>query len=174
MPTLFSSHDDELNILFSHHKNTLQNLQKLYHNTPECFTIFMAGSPGASAAVHIKQLGLFGMIIRLPESILHRIAKSKLYSEPDESSSWFVQIRQLCSKYNLPSALFLLEHTPNKSSFKSLVTRKVIDFWQTKLRDVAASKRSLFYFKLQYLSLPKIPTLSGPPELTALLKSKNL
>ena len=88
-------HDDELNILFSHHKNTLQNLQKLYRNTPECFTLFMAGSPGASAAVHIKQLSLFGMILRLPGSILHRIAKSKLYSEADESSSWFVQIRQL-------------------------------------------------------------------------------
>ena len=120
--------DDELGILHSHHKNTLQNLQKLYRNTPECFTFFMAGSPGASAAVHMKQLGLFGMILRLPGSILHRIAQNKLYSEPDESGSWFVQIRNLCSTYNLPSALFLLAHTPTKSSFKSLVRRKVIDF----------------------------------------------
>ena len=115
----------------------------------------MAGSPGASATVHMKQLGLFGMILRLPGSILHRIAQSKLYTELDESSSWFVQIRHLCSTYNLPSPLFLLSHTPSKSTFKSLVRRKVIDFWQTKLRDEAASKPSLLYFKPQFMSLQK-------------------
>ena len=145
--------DDELSILHSHHKNILQNLLKLYHNTPECFTFFMAGSPGASATVHMKQLGLFGMILRLPGSILHRIAQNKLYSEPDNSKSWFIQIRHLCSTYNLPSPLFLLSHTPSKSSFKSLVRRKVVDFWQTKFRDVASSKPSLTYFKPQFMSL---------------------
>ena len=145
--------DDEIGILHSHHKNILQNLLKLYHNTPECFTLFMAGSPGATASIHIKQLGLFGMLLRLPGTILHRIAKKKLHSSPDESKSWFIMIRHLCFKYNLPSPLFLLSHTPSKTSFKSLVRRKVIDFWQTKLRDDASTKPSLLYFKPQFMSL---------------------
>lgn len=113
----------------------------------------MAGSPGATASIHIKQLGLFGMLLRLPGSILHRIARKKLHSAPDDSNSWFIQIRHLCVKYNLPSPLFLLSHTPSKTSFKSLVRRKVIDFWQTKLRDDSSSKPSLLYFKPQFMSL---------------------
>ena len=147
----------ETSILHSHHKNTLRNLQKLHKNTPDCFTLFMAGSPGATATLHMKQLGLFGMISRLPDNILHSIALSKLYSEPDDSCSWFVQIRHLCSKYALPSPLLVLSNPPTKSTFKALVKKKVIDFWQNQLRDEASTdnRPSLKYFKPQYMSLLK-------------------
>ena len=137
-PVLFSGisalilKKSELEILQSHLKNILQNLQKLHKNTPEAFTMFMGGSLGATAILHQRQLGLFGMICRLPENILHKIALSKLYSEPDKSSSWFVQIRHLCSLYNLPTPLSLLSQPLPKSTFKSLVKKKVLDYWQQK------------------------------------------
>ena len=146
---------EELGILHSHHKNTIQNLLKLHKNTPECFTLFMAGSPGATASLHMKQLGLFGMISRLPDNILFSIAQNKLYSDQDDSSSWFIEIRHLCTKYSLPSALSFLSSPPTKSSFNALVKTKVLDYWQEKLRADAASKDSLLYFKPQYMSLQK-------------------
>ena len=107
----------EMSVLQSHHKNILQNLQKLHKNTPESFILFMTGYIGATATVHMKQIALFGMICRLPDNILNKIAGHKLHSEPDNSSSWFVQIRHLCTQYALPSPLFLLSHPPPKSSF---------------------------------------------------------
>ena len=69
---------------------------KLPKNIPESFVMFMAGSFGATAHIHIKQMGLFGMITRLDDNILYKVATAKISSEPDASSSWFVQIRKLC------------------------------------------------------------------------------
>ena len=142
----------EISILHSNHKNVLQSLQKLHKNTPECFIMFMGGSLGATAIVHMKQLSLYGMICRLPENILNRIAAHKLYTEPDNSSSWFVEIRHLCQQYALPTPLFLLAHPPPKQTFKSLVKKKNVDYWQKKYR-TEALKPSLQYFKPQFMSL---------------------
>ena len=137
----------EMSILHANHKQIIQSLQKLNHNTPECFILFMGGTLGASAAVHIKQLTLFGMICRLPDNVLNKIAAHKLHTEPDNSSSWFVEIRQLCNQYSLPSPLFLPAHPPPKSSYKSLVKKRVVDFWQHKYRAKAQELDSLLYFK---------------------------
>ena len=56
---------------------------KLHQKTPEWFIFFMAGSLGATVYIHLMQLSLFGMITLLPDNILHKIALSKLASEPD-------------------------------------------------------------------------------------------
>ena len=106
--------ETEIGILRSHHKNCLQNLMKLHPNTPEPYILFMAGSLGAKADVHLKQLSLFGMITRLPNNIIYKIAFTKLSSDPDSSSSWFVQVRKLCAQYGLPSPLSLLSSPPSK------------------------------------------------------------
>ena len=115
--------------------------------------MFMGGSLGATATVHTKQLSLFGMICRLPENILNKIAAHKLYTEPDNSSSWFVLIRQLCHQYALPSPLFLLANPPPKQTFKTLVKKKILDYWQRKYRAEALEMESLPYFKPQFTSL---------------------
>ena len=145
----------EIEILHAHHKKTLLNLQKLPKNTPESFVMFFSGSLGATANIHIKQLGLFGMISRLPDNILHTVATSKLSSEPDSSSSWFVHIRQLCSQYCLPTPLSVLSNPPSKTSYKNLVKNQVIDYWKRKYELEAAEKDSLLYFKPQFLNLTK-------------------
>ena len=145
----------EIAILHSHHKKTLLNLQKLPKNTPESFVMFLAGSLGATANIHMRQLGLFGMICRLPQNILYSVATSKLSSEPDDSSSWFIQIRQLCTQYSLPSPLSLLSKPPSKTTFKNLVKSKVTDFWKKKYELDANERLSLKYFQPQFYSLTK-------------------
>ena len=145
----------EISVLHSHHKKSLLNLQKLPRNTPESVVMFLAGSLGATAHIHIRQLGLFGMITRLPENILHSIALNKISSEPDSSSSWFVQIRHLCTQYCLPSPLSLLLDPPTKCAFKSLVKSSVTDFWKQKYEDEASPKPSLQFFKPKFMFLNK-------------------
>ena len=113
----------------------------------------MAGSVGATAFTDMKHLALFGMICRLPDNILHKIATDKLHTESDNQSSWFVNIRHLCVKYSLPSPLFLLANPPPKSSYKSLIKRKIVDFWQGKYRRDASNLPSLQYFKPHFHSL---------------------
>ena len=126
----------------------------------------MGGSVGATAILHQRQLGLFGMICRLPENILYRIAITKLYSEPDNSSSWFIQIRHLCTLYCLPSPISLLENPLSKFAFKSLVKKQVLDHWQKTLRAETLEKPPLTYFKPNFMSLLHPHPLWIPPRTT--------
>ena len=56
--------------------------------------MFFAWSLGVEAHIHIKHLGIFGICCRLPGHILHEVALSKLFSDPDSSTSWFILVQE--------------------------------------------------------------------------------
>ena len=141
----------EVDIVSSHVKKTAQNLLKLYQNTPDVFIFMISGSLPGEATLHLKQLTLFGMISRLPQNILHRIAKEKLLT--GDSKSWFGQILLLCNRYGLPHPLTLLDNPPKKEHFKSTIKLKIAEFWQSHYRSRTAELTSLRYFKPQFMSL---------------------
>ena len=143
----------EVNVIETHFKNTLQNLQKLHQNTPRCVVYFMAGSLPAEAILHLRQLGLFSMITRLQTDPLNVHARYTLTNAPTSAKSWFQQICELYLRYHLPHPLQLLDFPPTKEGFKNLVKLKVLDFWQEKLRSEAKTLKSLQYFKPDYYSL---------------------
>ena len=105
------------------------------------------------STLHIKQLTLFSMITRLPHNILHSIAKYILTTSSDSSKSWFFHIRSLTLQYGLPHPLILLENPPSKFSFKKLVSSKVMEFWERKLRQSSIPLKSLRYFNPYFMSL---------------------
>ena len=147
----------EIQTLSQHYKKTLEGLQKLYQLTPEPVVFFLGGTLPLPAHLHMKQLTLFAMICRLPENILHNLAKYILTCLPDSTTSWFMEIKKLCFQYDLPHPLILLEDPPSKSQFGRKVRLHVLDFWQIKLRQDAAPLQlsSLKFFKPRYMSLSK-------------------
>ena len=159
IPVLFSGlaslilNKTEVDAITLHVKETLQNLLKLHSATPDPVVYFLAGVLPGEATLHQRQLTIFGMISRLPNNIIHRIALQKLTSAPQSEKNWFSQIRELCFKYNLPHPITLLTHPPTKEQFKSLIKSKITDFWQTELRMHAAALKSLRYFKPEFMSL---------------------
>ena len=163
LPVLFSGipalslKTSEVDIIDQYVKTTLERLQKLRVRTPHCVVLFLGGHLPGKAILHIKLLTLFGMVCRLPNSFLNKIAWYQLTSAKTSSGSWFLQIRDLCLKYSIPSALSLLQYPPTKPKYKSLVKAKVIDFWETRLRAQALTMQSssLRYFKADYMSLTK-------------------
>ena len=144
----------EQNVINHHHLETLQNLLRLLPNTPHPVTYFLAGSLPGEALIHLRQLGLLGMISRLEGSLLHRQALS-VYSTKCASWSWFHQVRDVCLKYQLPHPLTFLTNPPTKEVFKKLVKKQVINFWELKLRGDAEPLLSLSYFKPEFMSLVK-------------------
>ena len=135
-----------MDLLDFHLKKILQNPQRLHDNNPECLINFLVGNPGATALLHMRQLSLVGMISRNKQNICYEVASHLLLTEPDNSSSWFVSIRQLFATNNLPSALSLLIEAPTKAIFKTLIKKKIIDYWQEKFRCEAAALPSLPFF----------------------------
>ena len=143
----------EMNILNFHLKEKLQNLQKLHKQTPDPVVHFLAGSLPASALLHLKQLSIFSMIIRLPNNILNKIARYILITSKDSSQSWFIHIKNLCQLYELPHPISLLDCPPSKTSAKNLFKTRIVDYWQTKFRNESSHLSSLEYFKPNFMSL---------------------
>ena len=107
----------------------------------------------AEAVLHTKQLSLFGMVTRLQDNILNKIARQILITAPDSTKSWFIQVKNLCTLYKLPHPITLLDNPYDKEVFKTLVHNQILDFWQTKLRDQAKSLPSLVNFHPEYMSV---------------------
>ena len=71
----------------------------------------------------------------------------------------FFQIRRLCIDYGLPHPIELLRAPLSKENFKLLVKKKIISYWEEKLRAEALPLRSLAYFRPAYMSLTKTHVL---------------
>ena len=143
----------EFKQLDAHFKKKLIGPMKLYDLTSDSVVYFLAGSLPASALLHIRQLGLFCMISRVPNNILHRIAKHVLITVRDNSKSWFIHIKSLCQQCSLPHPLLLLDSPLTKIAAKKLIKAKVTDFWEKKLRHESTLLPSLTYFKPSFMSL---------------------
>ena len=97
LPSLVLS-DSEFSVFHHHHNLTLQRLQHLHLATPECVVLFLAGSLPITGILHLRMLGLLGMIARLgPENLLHKHSRHVLLSASHNSpsKSWFLSLRLL-------------------------------------------------------------------------------
>ena len=150
-PLVLSKSD--VNLVDQHHRETLRNLLRLHQNTPRSVIYFLAGSLPGCALIHIRQLSIFGMICRLEENILHKHATNYFSSVTISPKSWFAQIRELCLLYLLPHPIELLSSRKTKSSYKLMVKKRVIDYWEKELRKEAQALPSLLFFKPSYMSL---------------------
>ena len=161
----------EISLIDKHLKATYQNIQKLLPNTPSCVIHFLSGCLPGEAVIHLRMLGLFGMVARLTDDPLTIHARNVLVAAKSSSKSWFCQIRELCLLYALPHPLVILQTKPSKVAYKKLVLSNVISYWETKLRGEAALLSSLVNFKPEFMSLKKAhpiwsTTGSNPHEVT--------
>ena len=153
----------EENMIDQHYIATLRNLLKASSGAPRSYVLFMCGSLPASALLHLRQLGLFGMITRLPNDPLNSRARYSLTNGKPKYRSWFTKLRQICLQYGLPHPLSQLETPMTKFCFKKLVKSKVIDYWEEKLRGEAIILPSLDYFNPHFHSLASPhPSLTTP------------
>ena len=145
--------DKEVKVLVQHVKNTISNLQRLLPRTPSPVIFFLAGTLPGEAVLHLRQLSQFGMITRLPHSILYSHARNIFSMVTQSNKSWFLKIRDLCLQYRLPHPSVLLESPLTKNGYKLLVKKHVVDFWEQKLCHEAGNLSSLQYFKPTFMSL---------------------
>ena len=98
------------------------------------------------------------MISRLDSSNILRRHAVNILSTADKPSSrsWFTQVKDLCSKYDIPDPMTLFTaNPPTKGLFKRSVKAKITSYWEIKLRSDAANLSSLTFFKPQFYSLSR-------------------
>ena len=160
-PVLFSGvsvlflSGSEISLLDRHLKSTYQNIQKLLPDTPRAVVHFLSGSLPGEAMIHLRMLGIFGMVARLTADPLRTHARNVLTTAKSSSKSWFIQIQNISLKYDLPHPLKILETQPGKEAYSKLITAKIMSYWENRLRGEAALLSSLVYFKPEFTSLKK-------------------
>ena len=163
VPSLVLS-SKELALLDKHYRGILARLQKLPKNTPACVIFFLAGSLPISATIHLRQLGLLGMLARKgKESLLVKIGTVVLLSA-SETKSWFNHVRRISVDYDLPDPLLILQSPPSKDAWKKLCRSKVISWWENQLRYEAEALTSIPYFRPSHMSLCTIHPLWSTAE----------
>jgi hypothetical protein len=164
--------DQESSMITQHLKGTISNLQRLIPLTPRAVIFFLAGTLPGEASLHLRQLSIFGMITRLPTNIIHHHAQNIFSFATTSPKSWMHKIRDLCLQYALPHPSILLSTPPSKESYKNLVKKHVVDYWEQTLRAEAAPLSSLEFFRPEFMSLssphPLWTTTSSSPTKVAM------
>ena len=145
----------EIALVEQQFKDTLLKLLRLPGKTPRSVVYFMSGCIPGTAHLHLRQLSLFGMISRLKDSILHEHAMSLFSAHTICKLSWFHQIRDWCLLYGLPHPIDLLRSPLPKQQYKLLVKKKILSYWEHKLRQEASLLPSLEFFRPDFMSLSK-------------------
>ena len=87
-----------------------------------------------------------------------QVARRQLAVKGDKSNSWFISIKDVLLKYDLPMSWLLLDTPPTKFRWKNQVKKKVNKYWS----DILKSRASL-YPSLQYLNNEAYKPVLRPP-----------
>ena len=147
----------EASILHHHYTSTVRQLLRVSRYTPECFTMLMAGTLPATAVLHLRMLGLLGMIARLgPGCILGRMGRQVLLAA-NNPRSWFLEVRLLTQKYGLQDPLLVLQTPDTRRRWKAVCKAKVVRWWQVHYCGQATNLLSLRHFNPHFFSLTTPP-----------------
>ena len=118
----------------------------------------------------MKALTFLNSIFLLPEeSTEKRIPRRQLSIKDVDSASWFIEMKKILIKYDLPDIIQLLENPPKKEKRKTLVYMHVYRYWQDEIINISNYYRFLTflnpdiytpgkihpYYKYKYLHLEK-------------------
>ena len=85
-------------------------------NTADPAVYVLSGTITVEATIHKRALTFFGNICRLPETTIeHRLAVRQLSVKLFTSQSWFIAVKEIFIKYNLPDPYDLLRD-PQRNS----------------------------------------------------------
>ena len=108
-----------LDILERHYKRLLKHILSLPSTVAHPAIYLLSGMLPIEAVLHKRILSLFCNITRLPEdSVDLHLAKHQLEIKSFSSHSWFIVVKKILIKYELPSPVELIETPPRKFLWK--------------------------------------------------------
>ena len=102
------------------YKKLLKQILSLPDTVADPATYILTGSIPIKGVIHSGDLNLFGSVCRLSEeSVEKQVARRQLAVKGDKSNSWFIGIKDIILKYDLPMPWLLLDTAPTKFRRKS-------------------------------------------------------
>ncbi|CAC5405005.1 unnamed protein product [Mytilus coruscus] len=126
------------------HKKIIKQILSLSQQIADPAIYILSGMLSIEAEIHLKALTLFGNITRANKtSVECRLAERQLQLKSHSSKSWFIEIKKICLKYNLPDCQKFLINPLGKFQWKNLITRKIYTYWSEKINDKSEGYSSL-------------------------------
>lgn len=152
-----------LQILDNYLKSLLKQQLHLPKSTADPVIFILSGLLPVEAQLDIQILTFFNNICNHSESSIEKkLAQWQLLGHCNESS-WFMDVRKILIKYDLPSADELLTNPPKKIVWKRQVKSTVTTFWKEKI-----IQNSKLYPTLQDMNLE----LYTPGKIHPLIQTK--
>ncbi|WAR28896.1 LOW QUALITY PROTEIN: LORF2-like protein, partial [Mya arenaria] len=133
----------DLNQLASYEAKLMRQIQYLPDRCSSAAVYSLIGATPISTQIDINALTLFGNILRNPDTAEYEIARRQLAIKQADSHSWFMNIRRILSKYNLPSAYDLLDIPPTRDEWKEKINLAVNNYWAEQWEEDKQRKSSL-------------------------------
>ena len=97
---------------------------------------------------------LFFSVWTNPESQIHQLVKFLLQNSAKNSNPWAINMGHICQMYGIEDPLVSLEKVPPpKSSFKDIVTTKIIAFHERELKVAAETNSKMTFLNVNLSSL---------------------
>ena len=135
--------------LEKYYRTLLKSIQHLPNATANAACYLLLGVLPIEGQIHVKMLTLFGSILRRDGSVEREIAVRQLTVKDDSSSSWFIHIKKLLQKYDLPSIDSLVCIPTKKEAWKKTVKKAVEEKWYEQLCEEAKTKSTLSYLNTE-------------------------
>ena len=137
-----------LNVLETQYKKLLKQILSIPTATADPAVYILSGILPAEAMIHKRILSLYGNITRLSsDSVEYQLAKRQLEVKSFTSHSWFIAVKKILIKYNLPDPETLLENPVEKLNWKKTFNTAINEFWISHI-----VSQSRLYSSLKYLS----------------------
>ena len=120
----------DLQSLETFQRKTLKHLQGLSQNTATAAVYHLLGAIPVEGLLDQRFLSTFGNILQNENSTEFHLAKRQLLHKDENSHSWYIKLKGILEKYNLPHPLELLENPPKKKAWKNLYKtnlKKILD-----------------------------------------------
>ena len=142
------------------YKKWIKQILSLYINVADPAVFILAGTLPIEAEMHIKAITFYGNITRAKKSSIEwKLAERQLTIKSHESLSWFIQIKELCLKYDILNIYNYIENPLSKNQWKKMIKTKIYTYWKSRLLEEAKLYKSL-KFMGKHLMFGKVHPLA--------------
>ena len=136
-----------MDVLERSNKKFLKHILGVPDTTADPGVYVLTGTIPVEGVIHKRALSLFGNVCRLEEYFTERqLAERQLVVKDLCSHSWYIAIKKILVKYDLPEPRELLHNPPTKFAWKRQVSKQINNYWVKFVKD-----RASLYTSLQHL-----------------------
>ena len=139
----------DIDSLERYQRTLLRQLQSLPDRCAIIPVYTLLGAKPMEIVLDIKTLSFFTNMLRQRESIEFKIISRQLAVKGEESSSLTISIRKILQKYDLPDAYDLIQNTPTKEKWKTMIKDATNKFYRKNILEEMESKTTLKYLAIQ-------------------------